>query len=587
MPTGWSRSNQGSKNSAGTFVLAGFLLLAAATAWSESAAPAGLLHLKPAAGPDGEVRSLDVTLTLAGADAPAGEALLELPLVVNNVDTAATSIEKLRAADADGALELVAAERDAGSDEAVRQWAPARAVRGDLRVSYRVQVINSAGARGAAPPLEFRTEDGGVSMAGSVFVLRPVAAEPRAWSVRWDLSELPAAAAAATSYGTGDVDIAAPLAPAEFARAFFMAGDIGLYTAAGESPFFGVWQGEPAFDAAGLMRWGENLHGWYGRFFAPPQAEPFGVFMRHNPVNPGGGVSMGNSFVVTYDSDTALEPLKLTLAHEMFHAFVHSLDEPEGLASSWFGEGLAVHYARLLPLRAGQIPPERFLASLNSTAARYYTNALADTPNDEIPRRFWEDTRVRVLPYDRGSMYFAKLDHRLREKAGGEKSLDDLLRRMLQLRWSGEPMDHDAWVRLLGEELGEAGRRELEDMLAGAVVLPEPDAFGPCFTRITKPLRRYELGFEPRVLIENPRIVRGLEPRSAAARAGLQNGDEILKPVPQDSVQGRQDAWLTLEVRRGDEELTIRYQPRGETVDAWQWERVADVPDEACAYGAS
>ena len=36
------------------------------------------------------------------------------------------------------------------------------------------------------------------------------------------------------------------------------------------------------------------------------------------------------------------------------------------------------------------------------------------------------------------------------------------------------------------------------------------------------------------------------------------------------------------QIARGDEEFAITYLPRGETVPAWQWQRVADVPENAC-----
>ena len=85
------------------------------------------------------------------------------------------------------------------------------------------------------------------------------------------------------------------------------------------------------------------------------------------------------------------------------------------------------------------------------------------------------------------------------------------------------------------------------------------------------------------MLAEPVRIIRGLQPGSAAAEAGLQNGDEILQPVPQDHLQGSQDMTLTLEIRRGDAVFDVTYLPRGETVPAWQWERVEGVPDSACA----
>lgn len=567
---------------------AGWLLLAAGAA----AAAAGdardvpvEVTLKPASiRPDGRIPSIGVSLALPDADAAAGEPLLCLPFVVVNVDTVAETLSVTGAYDDRGAFALVVQDEDPSATDARRCWAAERAVHGEVTVSYDAPVANATGTRGAAPPIELRSEQGGVSGGGAVFLMMPPDEVPRRFAVRWDLAALPEDAAGISSYGSGDVETDAPLPPDRFTDAYFMSGTVGRYP---EKPatngFFGVWQGAPPFDAPALMRRGETLYGRYLDFFRPPGSPRFGVFLRHNPVNAGGGMGLNHSFILTFGPETEGDSLNGTLAHEMFHVFVGSLDAPAGLASSWFGEGLAVHYQRLLLLRTGQVTPDQFLESVNSTAARYYTNALIDTPNEQIPARFWEDTRVRVLPYDRGSMYFAVLDHELRSGSSGARSLDDLLRAMLALRRAGEPMNQAAWVRLLDEEAGPRAVAQFEDMLAGAVMLPEPDAFGPCFTRTKKPLRRYQLGFEPRVLTENPRIVRGLIPESAAARAGLEDGDEILKPVPQDAIQGDQDAWLELDVRRDGQVFRVRYQPRGESVDAWQWKRREGVPDEACS----
>lgn len=534
---------------------------------------------------DGRIPELGVTLVLSGIAADAGEPLLCLPFVTVNVDTAATTLTSLEARDAQGELALAVEDDDPKLPDARRCWAAGRAAEGEVTVSYDVPVANATGTRGAAPPIELRSEEGAVSAGGPVFLPMPGDDSPRRFALRWNLSALPPGAAALSSHGSGDVELEAPLPPGRFTDAYFMAGDIGRYPRgdAGDG-FFAGWAGTPPFDAPALMRRGEALYAEYLRFFRPPATPPFGVFMRENPVNPGGGMGLEHSFIVTWGPDTRADDLHSTLAHEMFHTFVGSLDAPEGLASSWFGEGLAVHYTRKLLLRAGHVTAAEFLESLNSTAARYYTNALIDTPNEQIPARFWEDTRVRVLPYDRGSMYFAALDYRLRSLASRRRSLDDLLLAMLGLRRSGQPMDRAAWVGLLAKELGDAGVSGFDAMLAGAVVLPAPEAFGPCFTRTRKELRRYELGFEPKVLTETPRVVRGLVPGSAAARAGLGNGDEILQPVAQDAIQGDQEATLALEVRRDGRTFTVRYLPRGETVAAWQWQRRADVPDSDCAF---
>jgi predicted metalloprotease with PDZ domain len=180
-------------------------------------------------------------------------------------------------------------------------------------------------------------------------------------------------------------------------------------------------------------------------------------------------------------------------------------------------------------------------------------------------------------------MYFAVVDGEVRAASNGTQSLDDLVLAMLDRHRNRLPAGEAAWREQLKAHLGDKGITEFDAMLAGAIMLPQSKGFGPCFARISKPLRRYQLGFEPRVLVEPKRIVRGLIPGSAAETAGVRNGDEITKPVPQDMIQGQQDAILTLELLRDGKPLKISYLPRGETVDAYQWTRTGGA-SSPCAY---
>jgi hypothetical protein len=49
-----------------------------------------------------------------------------------------------------------------------------------------------------------------------------------------------------------------------------------------------------------------------------------------------------------------------------------------------------------------------------------------------------------------------------------------------------------------------------------------------------------------------------------------------------DAIQGDVRRTLTLLVTRDGKTFPITYLPRGEAVDAYQWERIAGVPDSAC-----
>jgi predicted metalloprotease with PDZ domain len=537
-------------------------------------APLLSVTLAPAA-PDaqGNVPQVDVAITAEAVKVAAGAPLLRLALVSSNVESVANTLTGLQVSDDKGALALTAHDDPETGPQPFRHWVADRAVNGTLTIRYRVPITNALNSRGAAPPFELRTEDGAFSGYGGIFLVLPETDAPYRLALDW---KLPAGAAALSSLGSGDVrlDVAGPVS--RFAESFFMGGAIHhypeIFPARG---FMSAWQGSPPFDTTELMRWTNTLYGSYEKFFRTTDTPPYAVFLRRNLINAGGGVEVGRSFVGTFDTKTDPQEFKLTLAHEMVHTFAGTLDGAQELDGSWFSEGIAVYYERLLPWRAGLISADAFLSDLNKTAGRYYTDLLNDTPNDQIPARFWAETRVRVLPYDRGSLYFAKVDSEVRKASGGKRSLDDLILAMLARRRQGLPADKAAWVGLVTHELGDAGKTEFDAMLSGALVLPDSDAFGACFRRTTAPLRRYELGFDSKVLIEPKRIVRGLVAGSAAERAGVRNGDAIIKPVPQDGVQADQQATLTLLIRRGDQTLSITYRPRGETVAAYQWQRTS------------
>ncbi|WP_203290665.1 hypothetical protein [Maricaulis parjimensis] len=526
---------------------------------------------------------LDVRLAFHDFAAEAGEPVLRIPLVTNNVDTVATVLSDLVMNDASGPVPLSVADVEAGT---VREWRAERAVRGPVTVRYTVPADASLPPRGPAPPYEFSNDGLGMSAAGHVFLLLPPGETRYDTRLVWHLSDAPVGAVGVSSLGGGEVLSTEPLSRDELRRGFFMAGAIQTWPdPLPEGGFFGALQGNPPFDGQALLAWTGELYGHYEGFFDQDGAPPYGVFLRENPVNAGGGVGLHRSFVTTFGQERGSDPdaIKLTLAHEMFHTFQPVLSEPAGLESSWFSEGLATFYQSRLPLRYGMITPDQALANINFHAGRYYSSLMAQAPNSLVPQRFWADTRVRTLPYDRGMLYFATIDHAVRTRSGGARSLDDLMLAMLEMSGEAGGASNADWEALLETELGEQAVTEFRAFLDGDMPVPESEAFGPCFARTRRDLRRYELGFDTEVLAEPVRIVRGLVPGSAADQAGLRNGDLIIDPVPQDHLQGTQDMMLTLSIGRGDDVFEITYLPRGETVAAYQWERVEGTPDRDCA----
>jgi predicted metalloprotease with PDZ domain len=539
------------------------------------------------------VESAEVDIVFAAIHVAPGDPLVQLALIADNVDTVATTLTDLNARDAKGPLKLtsrdvtrpIEAARDSEAGGPTRQWFADRAPQGAVTIHYKVPAMATLPPRGPTGPLAFSNDADGASAAGNVFLLMPVGSQKYDVTMAWDVSHLKPGAFGVTSLGEGVAVSAVPMSSAELRESYFMGGALHRWPHGQTAKdFFAAWQGTPPFDAPSLMRWAKELHQYYSRFFGRNSDRPYGVFMRYNPVNAGGGTGFFHSFVLTFGAGVGADvaSLKSMLAHEMFHTFQPYISIPAGNESSWFAEGLAVLYEGKLPLRYRMITPDAFLKNLNNHASRYYSSVKATEPNNEAAAHFWDDTLSRTLAYDRAMLYFATIDDAVRKKSNGKRSLDTLVLRLLALEDTGSSLRNDDWENVLRSELGDDAVSEFHASLNGKMPVPAPDAFGPCYTRTTARARRYEIGFEPAVLREPRRIVRGLVPGSAAGRAGLQDGDEIVKPVPQDEIQGNQTELLKLDIRRGDREFKISYLPRGEEVDVYQWKRVPLVPDKQC-----
>ncbi|MGC5799517.1 peptidase M61 [Sphingomonas sp. NFX23] len=546
-----------------------FLLLAA----GDPESPQLTAHIAPAA-PDAanNIPYVDITIIAQSVHAKAGNALFEIPLVANTVVTSGRDLQRIYVADARGQIVVTPKDKTEDGSNITRTWIADRPVDGEVTVQYRVP-IDAAAPPLALPQYEIRTDNGTFSAAGTAFLVRPTDARPRTLRVTWDFTRYGAGGVGVSSLGVGDKTVPSPRPAADLGSAYYMGGRPGVLGPTSDG-FFAAWQGVPPFDMASLMAWAGDLHRYYGAFFGYTPSS-FGVFGRSNVLNPGSGIGLTDSFAYTFNQTSSSDTMRGLLAHEMLHSWVNSLDASMdaagGLDRSWFGEGLAVHYQRALPYRAHMISTADFLADLNSTAGRYYTNIQINTPNAQIPDGFWRDTRIRVLPYDRGSLYFETVDAQIRAASRGGHSLDDIVREMLATRRSGRPMNEALYRKLLKAELGDKGVADFDAMLAGKTIVPPTNAYGPAFRRVTRPLRRYDLGFDIATLQARPRIVHGLKKGSNAETAGLRDGDEILNSFPQDALQGDQQAYVALNVRRKGETSQIRFQPRGVPVPAYQW----------------
>jgi len=511
--------------------------------------------------------TVDVTLQVPGMNVAAGAPAMSLDVMVPG-QPGPQSVTDVSLSDSQGDVPL--SSRMPGPE----QWIAGRAVKGDAVIHYRLPLENVTPISGG-PPTNLRIDGDGFSGIGSALIMQPKVSGSYAVAIDWDLAAMGRGAEGVSSFGDGNIRLE-PGPVKRLKETVFMAGHVQREPIKPAGAFSAVWLGDPGFDPHPAMQWTARLHSFMSEFFREKTEPPYRVFLRYNPMNAGGGAALYHSFIATYGTGVTGENLKAILGHEMTHTFTANE------LGNWYNEGTAVFYEALLPWRAHLFTTDDYLRDVNLTASRYYTNKLRNTPEDQVQPHFWEDTRIRVLPYDRGAMYFAVLDGKVRRASGGKRSIDDLIRDMNERMRTGQPINEAAWLDLLRRSLGPDGVAIHRAMLRGGLMLPDSDGFGPCFRRVMRQIPGFELGFDSKSLVGPHKVIKGLIPDSQAAKAGLRDGDVVTYAVSLDAVQADVNRTLTLNATRDGKTYPITYLPRGEPVDAYQWERIANVPDSSC-----
>ncbi len=463
---------------------------AASAGSSERVAPAveaGFdVLLKPRRDGGQEVTAIEVWSEL---DAPAGTPLsLTAPVVYAALRGVADRVENLHVYDAAGAVPLTVSEDPPvpGGFPYYRHWKAQRPVNYPVTVTYRSLVQPPGSPNG--PPFGIRPSGGGVSGAGSGFLVLPEGIEEAVLRVKWDLSDLPPGSIGVTSFGEGSFELRGP--PSQLMQGWYMAGPVGRFPEEGDvDGFSATWLGSPPFDAHAEMAWAAKLYGYLGQAFGYLNPPPrYRVFIRVLDTPPfGGGTALTRSFMLSRGPGEPQEQgPRLTFAHEMIHQWVGGIDAPYGV-SSWFSEGLTTYYTAVLPMRGGFISIDEYGSAIEAIARGYWGSPGRDWPATRIAEVGFGDERIRHVPYNRGALYFADLDARIRAKSNGKRRLDDLLGQVFRSREAGVRIDHAAWKALVTKELGPSAADEFESViLEGRMLTPAPDAFGPCFERRPK-----------------------------------------------------------------------------------------------------
>ncbi len=309
----------------------------------------------------------------------------------------------------------------------------------------------------------------------------------------------------------------------------------------------------------------------------------------------GGGMEHADSTAISIPSDQFLANVS---AHEFFHLWNVKRIRPASLDPVdyskeqytrvlWFAEGVTSTYASYTLERTGIWKKQQFyddlaaqIGELERRPANRWQSAEQSSLDAWLEKYpLYNQPDFSVSYYTKGQVLGVLLDLLIRDRTGGAKSLDDVMRSMnADFARRNKPYRDSLDIRLTAEKVAGVS---FADFFAKYVAAAEPLPYEPTLALAGLELRKAErkrpvLGFYYERDAAGNYFVRDVEAGSGAAEAGLQPNDLILAWNGADPPR-RAERWLRehqpgdtlrLKVRRNGNELELPI-PLGEASELY------------------
>lgn len=527
------------------------------------------IRLPPTRSGDGTADGLAVSYTYTPAPGRTAPLVLDLDTLEPSLERGTDVVADLTVSDEHGPLPMAAAVRRESNGATYEEWKAPRPTAGTVKVSYRMHVAkNVATKRG--PQFDLQAAGGGVSGGYIGFLVLPdTVGGSLDTHVTWGLKP---GEMAVSSYGEGDYR--GTYTPEKLLGTLFLAGPVTTHRMSDQPNDGGVTVyalGMPKEQLKSIGDWTARAHAAEVKAFQLHD-KPYRFMIRSfvGSANPSGRAAE-NSFMLYLPpgKDPGTANLRFTVAHEMVHSLAATMDDDQD-GGDWYTEGLANYLSMTVPYAAGLYTPQEYADEVNAESAAYYTNAKRSIPNSEIPTTMWTGRNAWMIPYNRGTLYLADLDAKLKAH-GSKRTVLTLANEMTQRINHGAPSTGQTWVKLLTEQVGPWAIADWNDMMQGKLIYPAAGAFGDCMHAKKQDVRIFDLGFPKPLRLNAGQAIAGVVHGSPADVAGLRDGDVIQDSVDINPIASSLDLPVVLRVLRDGKPHTITFNPSAGTQPGLSW----------------
>jgi predicted metalloprotease with PDZ domain len=273
----------------------------------------------------------------------------------------------------------------------------------------------------------------------------------------------------------------------EFYRSLYVGGDYRLQQFSHQNrAVYLVQRGQwPAYDDARVLAAVQQALTAQRSFWQDAGPARYTVFLSptvssadtswHGQSMKGAGLYQGFVLQSTNNPYNNWDLLRYLLNHEMLHQWIGGqIGAAHEELNYWFTEGFTDYYAFKNRLRSGDLTMEQWVQRFNEDVLqRLYRNAERNQPNYLIKDHYWTSSSFGKLPYRRGAVFALWLDHQILRRSNYTRSLDDLMRELLQLcRQPGQKFTDELFLTVAQRYLREDISYEYQKYILGGADLP-------------------------------------------------------------------------------------------------------------------
>ena len=127
-----------------------------------------------------------------------------------------------------------------------------------------------------------------------------------------------------------------------------------------------------------------------------------------------GGINLYKSFTSYVSKSISFEQYHRLFSHEHLHNWIgRKIVNSEEELNYWWSEGFTDYYSRAIDLNESVLNTEEFAHEINTILAEYYNSEYINISNALIAKDFWNNYKIRRIPYLRGFIFALYLNCRL------------------------------------------------------------------------------------------------------------------------------------------------------------------------------